>query len=417
MSKRTDHRIALNCLLAATAVVGTLLLLEGGLRIVNRFTRFLDAYDLKRITGAYAAHPYLNHTIKPDCDTLVPPQQGADIPGYHLRANALGFRFDAKRFAVKAPGVFRIAVVGDSQVEGFFAEEHTLSSLLERDLSAAPRRVEVMNFGVSSHSTIINYVKLKRYVLAYRPDLVLLHFDLTDVYDDNVRYRELTVWDDAGDPDYVKPSLYYTNLFFNLNGKTFSVVDYGRQRASLKPIYDPTRLRLWLLDHSALFTYVYARTHSGQEVLALYLRELEPLYPGISSLQRVDTIASLLQWCAFHDTPELRKQMQFTFSMLERTCQLLKRHHVPVVVISIPNLAHLGEDNREPLWSRDAIEHIASFCRERNIPFHCPLSEFDAEVRQGRTIYYSDGMHNNPAGMRIWSRSLAAYLLGRGLVR
>jgi len=409
-----------NSLLVLSSIVFTLLFAEGACRIINFFTHFMDTYDLKQLAATYSAHPQLNHTINPNFDKMMPAQKGTDIPGYGLKANSLGFRFEEKRFEIKEPVVFRIAVLGDSQIEGFFEEEYTLPKLLEKDLTGrlkSGKRIETMNFGVSSHSTLIHYVNLKRYVLNYQPDLVILHFDLTDVYDDNVRYKELTAWDGVGNPDYVKPSLYYLNLYFNINGKSISAIDYGSQLSSLRPVYSPARIRIWLLDHSVLFKYLYAKTHSGQQLLTLYLRELEPLYPGIATMRKDDNIATLLQWCETNDSDDMRQQIAFSFGVLEKIFTLLKRNNIPLVVITVPNMAHLRENGQPPVWSRYPLEALGGFCRERGIPFHCPLTEFDAEAKKGNKIYFSDAMHNNPAGMKIWSRSLSTYLLKAGVVR
>ena len=164
-------------------------------RTVDSFTHFMDTYDLRRVVEIYSAHPSLNHTLTPSKDYLRAADR--DRPAYRLQTNALGFRFDEARFRDKDPTAFRIAVLGDSLVEGH-EEAFTLPRLLEKELAAVRitgRRIETMNWGVMSYSPLIHYVNLRRNILRYDPDLVLLHFDLTDVFDDNVRYKDITRWD------------------------------------------------------------------------------------------------------------------------------------------------------------------------------------------------------------------------------
>ena len=72
---------------------------------------------------------------------------------------------------------YRVAVLGDSYVESLQVErEATFCRLLEKDLQKAMpgKKVEVMNFGVSSYSLGQTYKRLKDMSLAYNPDLVLV---------------------------------------------------------------------------------------------------------------------------------------------------------------------------------------------------------------------------------------------------
>jgi lysophospholipase L1-like esterase len=86
----------------------------------------------------------------------------------------------------KGAGTFRIAVLGDSFTFGMgVGDEELFTRLLEERLNAPRgRRYEVYNFGVASYSPLLEYIYLKNEVVKYRPDLVILMFDMTDVQDD-----------------------------------------------------------------------------------------------------------------------------------------------------------------------------------------------------------------------------------------
>ena len=86
----------------------------------------------------------------------------------------------------KKEGVTRIAVMGDSFTFGVGVKtEETYSSLLQKSLDASdPGRNEVLNFGVSSFSPVLEYIYLKKEVARYRPDVLVLALDLCDVQDD-----------------------------------------------------------------------------------------------------------------------------------------------------------------------------------------------------------------------------------------
>ena len=97
-----------------------------------------------------------------------------------FRINSDGLR-DGEHTVPKPPGVFRIAVLGDSFAEALQVNrEETFWSVLERELADCPalasRRVETLNFGVSGYSTGQSLITLQRTVWRYQPDIVLLAF-------------------------------------------------------------------------------------------------------------------------------------------------------------------------------------------------------------------------------------------------
>ena len=101
----------------------------------------------------------------------------------NVRTNRLGFR-ERDFSEEKPPGVYRIAVVGDSFAWGQgIPEENRFSNLLERRLqSASPTaRFEVLNFGKPGAETVDHVDILEKYVLPAAPDFVLLQWFVNDV--------------------------------------------------------------------------------------------------------------------------------------------------------------------------------------------------------------------------------------------
>jgi lysophospholipase L1-like esterase len=93
--------------------------------------------------------------------------------GFHLgdvnRWGYLGPGYPPK----KPPGTFRIALLGDSFVEGFqLFDRHHVRSLLERDLSRDGARVEVLNFGLSGFNFPLMFDYGREFVSQYEPDVV-----------------------------------------------------------------------------------------------------------------------------------------------------------------------------------------------------------------------------------------------------
>ncbi len=92
------------------------------------------------------------------------------------------------------PGTYRIALLGDSMVEGLQVPvEKSFGKILERRLNETNtryysregnrRNIEVLNFGTSGYSTVQEYLQLKVQVLKYKPDLVLLLYDSRDMFE------------------------------------------------------------------------------------------------------------------------------------------------------------------------------------------------------------------------------------------
>ena len=97
-----------------------------------------------------------------------------------VRINSRGFR-DQERSYEKAPGTFRIVVLGNSWTEALQVPlEKTYVFVLEHELNARQcfggKRVEVLNFGVAGYSTAQELLLLREEVWNYQPDLVLLAF-------------------------------------------------------------------------------------------------------------------------------------------------------------------------------------------------------------------------------------------------
>jgi hypothetical protein len=59
-------------------------------------------------------------------------------------------------------------------------------------------RIEVVNTGVSSYSTMVYYLLVSQRLALLGPNLIVINMDLTDVYDDML-YERIARYDDTGD--------------------------------------------------------------------------------------------------------------------------------------------------------------------------------------------------------------------------
>jgi lysophospholipase L1-like esterase len=100
----------------------------------------------------------------------------------HIRINSWGFRGDEVGER-PAPGVVRIAMVGDSETFGAaLPEEKTLPGCLAATLNAAkgPGRYEVLNLGVPGYNTRQELRVVETRLPRLHPDIVILYYVLND---------------------------------------------------------------------------------------------------------------------------------------------------------------------------------------------------------------------------------------------
>ncbi len=152
-----------------------LLLLEAVLRYTHLFGAAVAWSEPDEVLGHHYAPnaPYWSHL------------EGGYSSGF---INSFGWR-DIEWNAKKAPGVFRVAVVGDSFVEAFQVElPATFPKIAQDLLSRRGRRVEMMSFAQSGFTTTEELLVIRDSVLDFEPDLVALFFfpynDIRDVSKD-----------------------------------------------------------------------------------------------------------------------------------------------------------------------------------------------------------------------------------------
>jgi hypothetical protein len=150
-------------LLAAGSTVLTLCLLELALRLAQpwiptnlvptRFDRTVGIMNWPGYSGCYNIEGFSCYSI-----------------------NTHGWR-DREHAIAKPPGVFRIAVIGDSFVEALQVDvDKTFWRILESDLRARGKPVEVLAFGRSNFDVAQYFETLRHHVSPYRPDVVVVAF-------------------------------------------------------------------------------------------------------------------------------------------------------------------------------------------------------------------------------------------------
>lgn len=95
---------------------------------------------------------------------------------FFIQTNSEGFR-DINHDIVNHEGKKRIAVMGDSFVWGHnLNQSELMPQLLQTELAQKGLDTEVFNFGIGGFGNDQEYLMLDKYILPYKPDIVVLSF-------------------------------------------------------------------------------------------------------------------------------------------------------------------------------------------------------------------------------------------------
>jgi hypothetical protein len=188
---------------------------------------------------------------------------GSQMP-VELRTNSLGLR--GPEISIPKPaGTLRVLCLGDETVLGTAVDEpQTFCRLVQDRLQTrTKRRVEVVNAGVPDFCPLLSYLHFRHRLLALEPDVVIAHFDMTDVWDDR-RFRRLTELSSHEEPllcaapglSTVPVTKPLTQNFLSWQWAQNKVADLiGQKRTSNVTSVDDRRSRYaWLSDENSLWT-------------------------------------------------------------------------------------------------------------------------------------------------------------------
>jgi hypothetical protein len=174
MEPRLRKSLALNLLLALTAILVAAGLGEVGLRLLKP-----RPVMIQRQPAIYLRDEVLGSRYAPDAAGLM--HRCFEIDNV-VRTNSLGFH-DVEH--EMAPGALHVAAIGDSFTAAFeVSRTQGWTQLLQQHLRAADYSgAEVVNLGQDHSGTDIHLELLRRYLESHRPDMVVLAFYENDIED------------------------------------------------------------------------------------------------------------------------------------------------------------------------------------------------------------------------------------------
>ncbi|MEZ6043727.1 MAG: SGNH/GDSL hydrolase family protein [Planctomycetaceae bacterium] len=322
-----------------------------------------------------------HHLLRPGAEKSI------TVNGNRVRyqINSLGTR-GTEVTVPKPAGTFRILVLGDETVFGpRLPQESTLPGQIQKLLSGTTSaHVEVVNGGVPGYCPLLGWLAYEYRLKELDPDLIVLHFDMTDVADD-ARYRSLYV-ETVGQP----PVCLHESL---MNPNTIPRVDGVLQT----------------IRNSAVVSLMLEKTRD-------YLRTSSAVAADLP------TCSSPIAW-ALDNPPDVRIQVRHALSVLVHLKKALAGTDTQLLVTTCPSVwqvvpgsEHIGcasmcqLNGSTPLTSRLPFDVLAAYCEQQGIRFLDASASF-LQSQTPEVLFWMDDGALGPAGTTLYARSIAAYLV------
>ena len=132
-----------------------------------------------------------HHQLKPSRQITLKDPDSGEV--FETQTNSFGLR-GSEPVVPKSHDTIRVIVLGDETILGLeVADDETFTARLQERLKTVWQRpVEVLSAAVPGDCPLISALRLRHELAALRPDLVICHFDMSDIADD-YSLRRLTV--------------------------------------------------------------------------------------------------------------------------------------------------------------------------------------------------------------------------------
>lgn len=317
-----------------------------------------------------------------------------------VRTNEDGLRTEYDREAFLAHET-RIVVLGDSFAAGIYTPaEKILPAVLESLLRAELGRedVAVLNCGVVTYSPYLERIQFREIVSAYRPNLVLLLLDATDIEDDHNYDREAVKNDDEA-------------IRFPLTGiRQYVKRDHGifEGSALYQRLYHFIQTARLLLFHPFSFAEPMGRFSDAKGVVI----------DGKEERRRFFVYA--------HPMEKTRPYLDRTFEHIDRLSRDVHETGAEFALVVSPRYHHWNPKESPRNWERFLydvdepyqFEYLRYFDEKRadaGFPILNLLPAFNASTEFPLVLEWDP--HWNSNGHRVAAEATAEFVLERGLVR
>ena len=314
----------------------------------GRFSKIWENYkDRQVIKEVYAGNKVLNNNkigYK-----YHPSIRFTSVRNSNYKINTLGFRDDN----VKRSKKVKVAVCGDSIIEGFGVQkEERLTEVAEKEINKiSENKIDMLNFGISGHSTYDEFHVIKNDVVPIKPDILLLQLYFYD-FDDNIKiYDHIKVSDSTF--QYTSPKTNNTNKLLDLFRK-----------------------------HSALY---------------LFLAEQYNTYKLRNNLPH----PVMKRMLAFSE-----KDFKITEIVLDSIVHICELNDIKPVFFYSPMEAEVKiKKEKSAFYINNMVE---AYCKSKDISFISPLKHFRENISKD---IYMDGGHYTKRGNKLCGQFIAEKLI------
>ena len=331
--------------------------------------------------------PFLRYRFEPNATYWFHEENDHPIVG---RINAAGWR-DRPRSVGAHPGIYRVAVLGDSYVEALQVEADSSFALLAEDTlngrvghAGSSYRFEVLNFGRSGFTQSEEWLVLLQDIPQYEPDLVVLFFypgnDIRDIHPQTA---------DTAHP------------FFSLNEDGDLILDVSfRETRSYK-------LRSWLNPlqrQSALVSLVVARMVTARRARHILAKARSDKESG--TLPAYQSVAGSHPDQRYTDNYYLCKRL------IARMVEFCKDRNTEFLLVCMPDAYHADDitalQNIDPGFDRQFFERdLRNLAASLQVHFLSLQEPFERAAAQGQDLRW---VHWNYAGHRLVAEELSSQL-------
>jgi hypothetical protein len=372
--------------LSAIAILAGLILLEAGFRLARHGTVTLDRLEWRDGGGEKTDRRLYEKNDEFEFTATINPD---------------GFRGPA--LSLKKPeGVRRLLILGDSLVLGWGVnDDQMFTRILDREMNNGGKRVEIMTAAGGSLSPLVYYVMLKKRLLDYAPDVVVVFLNYADLRED-YSFKENIIRDENNaivdiNPLYVDGRLDWWRWL--RNRCEFCSFTYNK---IARPLRQMQALGFW--------NYVSIKLEGRRVRDAIYESA------GARSERPSIELDAYFMLRENADAEEVRQYWGETAGHLSSIQELLKERNIPMILALLPQGIQAGPtqwSKGRVLWGFEAgkiydsplmVELIQSYARDRGIAFVNLTPPFRQAA--DRPLFYDKDGHMRPSGHEVLARAL-----------
>ena len=330
------------------------------------------------------------HTIVPSQTTHHEMRRMATINGptptdgeISFSTNSFGLRGDEPAIP-KPQSVFRILLLGDDTILGTgLNSEDLVSSRVAQLLSEkSSARIEVINAAVPGYSPLLSEIQFEQELHRLQPNLVILHFDMSDIADDVSYRRHLKTSDTAWICS--NPALVHQKQQANLWKQI-------RQRSALAAFF-----------HEKTSTFVH----------------------GEMTEARNSRIQSLYEWTT-ESPPDLQAEISKTLESVSRLNQSCATRGISLRISTVPVFWQVTSPELDPELARSSgvfgnqpvtrdipFRILQAYCDQNSILFCNPVQAF-REFPEPESLFESNGLRPELSryGAALYAREIVHNLM------